>query len=174
MIIGISGYAMSGKNTVAELIKQKQPDMNWQIKGFSHKLKSVASLLTGVPQGFFESQGFKQQFLPDWSMNVRTFLQKLGTDAIRDGLHKDAWVNALFADYRAGDNWLIVDTRFPNEADRIKLYNGMIIRIERGDPVNNHPSEIALDHYDFDFYIRNTGDLDFLSKSVDMLLTLKL
>lgn len=38
-------------------------------------------------------------------LTVRDFLQRLGTDAIRDNLHTNTWVNALFADYnknRAG------------------------------------------------------------------------
>lgn len=30
---------------------------------------------------------------------VRSFLQRLATDCIRDGLHPDTWVNALFSDY---------------------------------------------------------------------------
>ena len=174
MIVGLSGYAGSGKNTVAEIIKQLQPEKNWQIKGFSHKLKNVASLLTGIPAGMFESQSFKQSYLPGWDMDVRTFLQKIGTEAIRDGLHKNAWVNALFADYRAGDNWLIVDTRFNNEAQRVKLYNGLVVRIERGQPVNNHPSETELDTYDFDYYIKNDKDIEHLTKSVEALIQIKL
>lgn len=174
MIVGISGYALSGKNTVAEIIQKLQPEKKWQIKGFSHKLKEVASLLTGIPVGMFESQSFKQSYLTGWDMDVRTLLQRLGTDAIRDGLHKNAWVNALFADYRAGDNWLVVDTRFPNEADRIKLYNGLVIRVERGAPVNTHPSETAIDDWDFDFYIKNNSDIESLTKSVEALIQIKL
>ncbi len=33
------------------------------------------------------------------AMTVRELLQKLGTDAIRDNLHEDAWVNALISEY---------------------------------------------------------------------------
>jgi hypothetical protein len=170
MIVGISGYALSGKNTVAELIKAMQPEKNWQIKGFSHKLKQVASLLTGIPSGMFESQDFKKLQLPGWNMDVRLFLQKLGTDAVRDGLHKDAWVNAMFCDYKEEDNWLIVDCRFPNEAEMVKAYGGKVIRIVRGEPVNTHPSETALDHWDFDFIMHNSKDIDFLTKSVQAFL----
>ena len=31
----------------------------------------------------------------------RWFLQVLGTDAVRDNIHENSWVNALFADYRS-------------------------------------------------------------------------
>lgn len=174
MIVALSGYAKSGKNTVAEMMQQKQPEKNWQIKGFSHKLKQVASVLTGYSVESFESQEFKENFLTPWSMTVRQFLQRLGTEAIRNGLHKDAWVNALMSEYKAGDNWIIVDCRFPNEAEAVERVRGLIVRIDRGSPVNNHPSETSLDKYDFDFFIRNNGDMDQLSSQVDAMINIKL
>ena len=33
-------------------------------------------------------------------MTIREFLQKLGTDGLRNGLHENVWVNALMADYK--------------------------------------------------------------------------
>jgi hypothetical protein len=82
-------------------------------------------------------------------MSVREFLQKLGTEAMRDGLHTNVWVNALFADYNItgynykgcenkviqGEweypNWIITDMRFPNEMDAIKERGGITIRVVR-------------------------------------------
>lgn len=202
MIIGLSGYAKSGKDTVAEMIKDIQkPD--WKIKKFSGKLKIIASLLTGIPAEKFEDQEFKQSYLgPEWSypvdipnhgaeewdMSVREFLQRLGTDAVRNGLHTNAWVNALMADYleedkveKLGDyvsrvtpasKWIITDVRFPNEAQAIKDRGGVIVRIERPGiaPVNAHPSETALDNWDFDYKIANVSDLVSLRQTVEVVL----
>lgn len=205
MIIGLSGYAKSGKDTVAAMIQEYygQNDNNWQIKKFSGKLKTIASVLTGIPETMFEDQEFKASTLgPEWSsmfigealntyvkpMTVREFLQKLGTDAIRDGLHSNAWVNALMADYHKEEKveklsdymsrvilpskWIITDVRFPNEAQAIKDREGIIIRIDRPgiDPVNAHPSETALDNWDFDYKIANVSDLVALKQSVNVLL----
>jgi hypothetical protein len=203
MIIGLSGYAKSGKDTVAEMILDIQPDSNWQIKKFSGKLKQIASILTGVPADKFEDQDFKQSMLgPSWSrmvinshlnvedkkMSVREFLQRLGTDAIRDGLHPNAWVNALMADYRSEEvveklsdfiskvtppsNWIVTDCRFPNEAQAIKDKGGIIVRIDRTgvSPVNAHPSETSLDNWDFDYKIANVSDLVSLRQTVEVLL----
>lgn len=205
MIIGLSGYAKSGKDTVAEMILQAQPDSNWQIKKFSGKLKLIASILTGIPEAHFEDQNFKQSNLSsEWDtrtlklglpietvtehMSVREFLQKLGTDAVRDGLHANAWVNALMADYRSEEiveklsdymsrvtppsNWVITDCRFPNEAQAIKDKGGIIVRIDRTGvaPVNAHPSETSLDNWDFDYKIANVSDLVSLRQSVEVLL----
>lgn len=93
----------------------------WEIKKFAGKLKQVATLLTGVPLEKWEDQDFKKQYMPsEWDyekqmfendeknrdgfatvqMTYREFLQKLGTEAMRNGLHTNVWVNALFADYK--------------------------------------------------------------------------
>ncbi len=73
-------------------------------------------------------------------MTVRMFLQELGTNAVRDNIHENAWVNALFADYRRNKdgeaihrfpNWIITDVRFPNEAKAVTDRGGINIRVER-------------------------------------------
>jgi hypothetical protein len=93
-------------------------------------------------------------------MTVRDFLQKLGTEGLRNGLHENAWVNALMCDYRRGDQWVITDTRFPNEAEAIKKKDGIIIRLEVPGltPINAHESEKALDCYRYDYTIFNRID----------------
>jgi hypothetical protein len=195
MIIGLSGYAKSGKDTVAEIIREIQPD-KWQIKKFSGKLKTIASIMLGIPEYKFENQDFKSEMLgEEWWKNygdfyhqttVRDFLQLLGTDAIRNGLHSNAWVNALMADYKRGPfypevpaedharmpDWIVTDCRFPNEAEAIKDRGGIIIRIDRPgvEPVNAHPSEIALDNWCFDYRIANASDLVALKQTVEVLL----
>ena len=188
MIIGLSGYAKSGKDTVAEMIQEIHPD-KWEVKKFSGKLKVIASILTGIPAHQFEDQEFKSSILgEEWWKNygdfyhqttVRDFLQILGTDAIRNGLHTNAWVNALMADYKPRkmseynpSSWIITDCRFPNEAEAIKDRGGIIVRIDRPGiaPVNAHPSETALDNWDFDYKIANASDLISLKQSVQILL----
>ena len=114
---------------------------------------------------------------------VRTFLQQLGTDGLRDGLHTNAWVNALFADYRgeycssgasAGlakelqQNWIITDCRFPNEAQAVKDHRGIVVRVNRPgvEAINAHPSETSLDDWKFDYVIDNDGDVEDLLEKV--------
>jgi ABC-type dipeptide/oligopeptide/nickel transport system ATPase component len=137
-----------------------------EIKKFAGKLKQIASLLTGIPVENFEDQEFKKALLDaEWGtvqqiplnsippfadmqfnvmMSVREFLQRLGTEAMRDGLHENVWVNALFADYKhsktcnckkgcrcAHDlpNWIITDMRFPNELEAVVERKGITIRV---------------------------------------------
>lgn len=220
MIIGINGYAGSGKDTVGKLIQiaacknipegldlddlVNNPDnlwwieeqSGWEIKKWAGKLKTIASILTGIPVEKFEDQEFKHRALgrewcypTEWQgtehwveMTVREFLQKLGTDGLRTGLHTNVWVNALMADYEGlydidtdrttYPNWIITDTRFPNEAQAIKNAGGIVIRIDRPGvtAVNAHPSETALDNWKFDHKIMNGSDLTSLLFSVGNLL----
>jgi hypothetical protein len=212
-IIGISGRIGSGKDTVGEIIQKlcltnKGPE--FEIKKFAGKLKQMASLLTGIPVEDFEDQEIKNSILgEEWGklgvnnpllaiepfekfqfwelMSVRELLQKLGTDAVRDGLHKDAWVNALFADYRnfhtdkfsvrqginkpEYPNWIITDMRFSNEMESIVKRGGLTIKVIR--PVKKskttprlHPSETALDGHTMHYEIINDGSIEDLVKKV--------
>ena len=221
MIIGINGYAGSGKDTVGVIIQyltssykpcaiedclKTNQDFSrytdWEIKKWAGKLKTIASLLTGIPTEKFEDQEFKKTYLRDpWSekgydvatgkywlrpMTVREFLQKLGTDALRTGLHTNTWVNALMSDYYIKKcdcptecrckfdihNWIITDTRFPNEAQAIKDVGGLVIRVDRPGvkPINDHPSEIGLDDWNFDYKIANVSDLKALTATVEGIL----
>jgi hypothetical protein len=234
MIIGINGYSGSGKDTIGKLIQiitcKKIPDgydleeliafyhvqhewwleeeSGWEIKKWAGKLKTIASLLTGIPVQKFEDQEFKKTNLgSEWStwipyesdspwiaegekaemrMTVRDFLQKLGTEGLRTGLHENTWVNALMADYQPlgydplteaeiYPNWIITDTRFPNEAKAIKDAGGIIIRVDRPgvSAINAHPSETGLDNWDFDHKIMNGSDLVSLMFTVHNILKKK-
>lgn len=193
MIIGISGYSGSGKDLVGTIIQEISLN-KWHIKKWAGKLKTIASILTGIPVENFEDQEFKKTLLgPEWGtvkdiplngvpvfadiqfnslMSVRDFLQKLGTDAIRDNLHENTWVNATLADYTTESNWIITDTRFPNEAEAIKKAGGIVIRINRPgvQPINPHPSETSLDDWEFDAVINNDGDVSDIVHKVGLLL----
>ena len=155
---------------------------DWEVKKFAGKLKDIASHLTGIDIEDFEDQDFKKTNLGrEWwttcdegwqPMTVRDFLQKLGTDAMRNGLHDNVWVNALMADYDEDSNWVVTDTRFPNEAMAIKEKGGIIIRIDRPGvkPINDHPSEVALNGWNFDYKIANVSDLISLTFTVENIL----
>lgn len=189
---------------------------HWEIKKFAYKLKQIASILTGIPQEKFEDQEFKKTLLPkQWNkrvaiaggflsepeiyeerpMTIREFLQRIGTDAIRDNLHSQTWVNALFAEYigeKIGGrviksaegipydyethysvpNWIITDTRFPNEAQAVKDHMGMVIRINRTQPTvaTEHSSETSLDNWSFDYVIENNSTIEALIEEVRKML----
>ena len=220
MIIGINGKIGAGKDTVGTIIQGlllTNKNQSSDIKQFAGKLKQIASILTGIPVKKFEDQEFKKNYLDsEWGtvqdiplnsippfadikfntlMTVREFLQKLGTEAMRDNLHTNVWVNALFADYKAkwvptGDaieedevslkkkypNWIITDMRFENELEAVVKKGGITIRVVRpGTVVGNHPSETALDGFIMHYEIINDGTMeDLVDKVKDILVKEKL
>ncbi len=60
MIIGISGYSGSGKDLVGTIIQEISLN-KWHIKKWAGKLKTIASILTGIPVEKFEDQEFKKK-----------------------------------------------------------------------------------------------------------------
>jgi hypothetical protein len=190
----------------------------WEIKKFAHKLKQIVSILTGISIKDLEKEEVKNSYLSkEWDikydkyhysnkLSVRSMLQKIGTECMRDNLHPDTWVNALFSDYNTKDknkelgnwihpNWIITDVRFLNECESIKDRNGIIIRINKENPLikisgggdieaeqyvrdkfkkienkSSHPSEILLDNYNFDYTINNSGTIEDLVKKVEEIL----
>jgi len=209
MIIGISGRIGSGKDTVGEIIQEvclSNHGPVFEVKKFAGKLKQIASLLTGIPVEDFEDQEFKKSYLGgEWGtvesnplnavpvfediafnhlMSVRELLQKLGTEAIRDGLHPNAWVNALMCEYKRPkmseynpSNWIITDVRFPNELEAVEDVKGITIRVHRDlydgkarISKNLHPSETAIDDAKFDYEIINDGSIEDLIEKVKQIL----
>jgi len=149
----------------------------YENKKFAFKVKQIVSIMTGIKIEDLEKIEVKNSILPScWnkdgkSMTVREFIQKLATDAIRNNLHENAWVNSLFSDYKEDSKWIISDLRFLNEADAIKLHNGYIIRLNRKidllptdyKKAAEHRSETELDDYKhFDLIYDNNKSLDEL------------
>jgi hypothetical protein len=166
----------------------------YEIKKFSGKLKDICALLIGCSVDDFESQDFKLKELPEcWNktsfvevngiskhvekMTVRKLLQTVGTEAMRDNLHNNVWVNALFADYDENDSWVITDMRFPNEMKAVEDRGGITIRVERTIihkmmesnikvEVEEHSSERALDGAKFDYLISNNDTIIELAEKI--------
>jgi hypothetical protein len=126
VVIGITGYAQHGKNTVAEALQECIP--NLEQHGFADALRKMASALnpivtdTGIRYnevlGSLGYESAKAQVA-----EFRHVLQRLGTEAVRGVLGDDAWVDALDRTIQGlppETSVVVTDVRFPNEADYIK------------------------------------------------------
>lgn len=179
MIIALSGYAQSGKDSAARTLIE---DFNFHRYAFADRLREVLYALN--PQVYAGDEGFNfggcipLQELVDmegWDVakteytDVRRLLRAMGTEAGRKILGEDVWVNATF-NLIVTDSApvVITDCRFPNEAQRVKDHGGYVVRIRRNGvgPANDHPSETSLDDWPFDFSLNNNGTIEDLSKAV--------
>ena len=190
MIIGISGKAQSGKDTVCKMIvytlwyynysQRLSPfgiehyneqvlqyynlinRIDWYQTSFADKLKQCLSIILRTSRSAFEDNEFKKCNIAWLGMSVRELLQKFGT-AIRNEVCDDFWVKACLKDFEEDNNYLITDVRFKSEAKGIKDLEGIIIRVNReGAGAGNHISEIDLDDYSFDYVINNDGNMEDL------------
>lgn len=182
MVIGISAKKQHGKDTVANII-QELTNNRFKIIKFADKLKDFVCELINCTREDLEDEDFKNTHLgSEWdfiddrgvtqAMTPRLLMQKIGTDALRNNVHKNIWVNATFSKYCEKCNWLITDLRFPNELSTIKAKGGITIRVNRPSIISNddHISETSLDNSEFDYTIENDSDLESLKEKVKNIL----
>lgn len=106
---------------------------------------------------------------------VRLFLQRLGTEVVRDLIDTDAWVNAIQrrieGELRKGRHVLVTGIRFPNELDMVRnvyssLPNSLVtttVYVDRDlNTGDAHLSETSLKREDFEIHVDNRGTLEQL------------
>lgn len=164
MIVGITGRAGAGKSTLAQEIQK--PKMftphtkGIRIKGFSVALKKSVAAMFGINWELLEDQSFKASSSP-LGITWRELLQKFGTEAVRNGMGENFWIDVLMSEYIPNTSkWIIQDVRFDNEAQAIRDRGGIIIRIERDNliDVGTHASEAGVsEHLVDETWVNNRG-----------------
>ena len=165
-VILISGKAQNGKDTVADILRNKLLRDNKRVL-----LTHYADLLKYICRNYFDWDGNKDE-------KGRQMLQYVGTDVIRKQ-NPTLWVDfvSMMLKY-FHENWdyvIIPDTRFPNEVTTMikNGFNTVHLRIVRPNFVSplteeqqKHPSETALDDFAPDFHIENSGTLEDLDNTI--------
>ena len=196
MIISISGFIGSGKDTVADYLVS---EYGFKRESFASSLKDAVSVVFNWPRDMLEgltseSRAWREQ--PDvwWSERLgmhitpRMVLQQWGTEVIRSGFHDDMWIASLENRLRTTtDNIVITDCRFPNEMTALRNLGATVIRVTRGpEPAwydlalenkdlmpaawpEVHASEYSWVGSNFDAVIYNNGSLEDLYNSVTSL-----
>lgn len=177
-IIGITGRAGAGKDTLAKMIKKEIDRHFWvdsRITSLAEPLKKIA----GEVFGFTTAQLYgpsEERNKPDprWArddgrgpLTPREALQTLGTEWGR-ALHPDVWIRKLIDTHaRMGDVVTIVpDVRFDNEARAIQNFGGVVIRVDRPGAASaltgeaaTHASEAGVSLDLLNATVANDGDL---------------
>lgn len=175
-IIGLAGRARSGKNTAAAGLLAH----DYQAVAFADGLRLMAlgidptiALQNGTTTTYarllaeigYESA--KQE--PD----VRRFLQRLGTEGVREVLGPDTWVRRLMGSLLPDTRYVITDVRFLNECVAIQARGGVVIRITRpGVPLLDHPSESQIDDLPVNFEITNDNRADLFQDAIKAVVNL--
>lgn len=142
MIIGISGFIGSGKDTAANYLVGFH---GFRRDSFAGALKDAVAAVFGWDRELLEgltpeARHWREQQDPWWTNRLgmaitpRWILQYWGTEVCRHGFHDDIWIAALENRLsRRTDHTVISDVRFPNEIQSIKRAGGQIIWVQRGE-----------------------------------------
>lgn len=167
MIIGLSGYARSGKDTTAGILVAHY---GFERRAFADVLREAVYRLNPQLTETVRVRDVVDEY--GWEVaksnpEVRRLLQVMGTEVGRAMLGEDVWVRRAMKSLPA--KTVFTDMRFPNEANAIRKRGGLVWRVNRPKfvAVNGHVSETALDSYTFDAVINNAGDLEFLAEQVE-------
>lgn len=171
MIIGLSGYAQSGKDTVANILVEKH---GYKRVAFADPIKNLlyetdpliskgygTSVINYRLQDIVDSYGWDKAKV-DYP-EIRRLLQDLGIGA-RKIFGDLFWIYESLSDVAPQDKVVVSDVRFENEAEWIQTFKGQIWRIKRlgNTAVNEHVSETELDGYKVDQIFVNNGSVEDL------------
>ena len=189
LIIGFGNRARHGKDTACNAVIAAMPHFKIQTLKFADCLYQEVNQFLETAEGakflMDEEVRVGEITIPAWvqANPDRTpqpmapygkhakLLQWWGTE-YRRAQDNNYWVKKAMASIpRDLDIALFSDVRFPNEADAIKQAKGYTVQVTRfnedgsafRDPSRdeNHPSETALDYYNWDYYIRTRNEVDY-------------
>lgn len=178
-VIGITGYAQSGKDTAAGFLMER----GFTRLSFAEPLREAVYALNPILDTYGPSQGdatvrfarvqdvvdrlgYEQakKLYPEY----RELLQRFGTDVGRNLFGEGFWVDRVTDKLAPGANYVIPDVRFPNEALAVRRFGGTVWRVNRPGvgAINTHISDTGIDSLVIDGVIPNTGSLDHFRELV--------
>ena len=165
MIIGLTGYAQSGKDSVANILVE---NYGYQRVAFADPIRDLLYATNPMLKEGYRVQGLVDVY--GWDRvkvdypEARRLLQDLGVGA-RKTFGDMFWVQQALRQVNFEGNYVITDVRYPNEAKAIRTYDdSQIWRIKRTGigAVNSHESESAMEGERVDQIFLNNGTLEDL------------
>lgn len=168
MIIGLAGYARSGKDTVAQVLVQHY---GYTRRAFADPIRDMLYVLNPVMRNELRIRDVVDAYGWDTAKNlpeIRRLIQVMGTEVGREMIDPEIWVNLGLKGVTPGDKIVYADVRFQSEARAIVQQGGVIWRIEREGvgPVNDHKSEEGMTGWKYDTILRNNFSLGELEAMV--------
>jgi hypothetical protein len=191
-LIGLTGAAGAGKDTVAEFVSDWARSSGRM--AFAAALKDECAAAWNIDARVFSERAVKETSLEQlalrrcavaafcnyaWelaslpSLKPRTVMQRWGD--FRRCCDPDYFLHpvrraheVLSASLERPEIMLVTDVRYPNEAALIERLGGVLWRVKRTTvvPIGGHDSEWFTNHLKADHEIRNDGSLDDLRRLV--------
>lgn len=171
--IGLSGWAKSGKDTVAQYLVENH---GFTRVSFADPMReALLTLDPYIPYLNTQMRLSTAVRLSGWeeakrgNEEVRRLLQYFGTEVGRNMFGQNFWVDQAIEKATRYEKVVFSDCRYTNEADAVKSIGGVVWRISRPDvfAVNSHTSEQDLNNYAFDSHIENNSSLEDLHALIE-------
>lgn len=175
MIIGLTGYARVGKDTVAGYFIHN----GYTKAAFADPMREALLKLNPIVTigGQYTHLGdvvtrMGWEAVKQLSPELRPLMQRMGTEVGREMFGENFWVDLAMKNVAQYPDVVFSDVRFKNEADAIVEAGGVVIRVVRDGviPANGHISESDMDDYPVDYVIGNHGLPHELYAKVNVLL----
>lgn len=185
-VIGVAGRARAGKTTIAQYIADRH---GYTIIAFGDALKAMAydidpcidqqPGMPGLPNEPWHLRAAVNAFgwekVKDRFPEARRFLQRLGTEGVRQHIGDDTWITLWIRKtvevICGGGRVVVPDVRFPNELAIVhSMAGGQVWGVTRPDVEalpGGHVSERPLEP---DWWIYNNRDRAYMYQQVDELL----
>jgi hypothetical protein len=176
MIIGLTGYAQSGKDTVAKILVENygytRVAFADKIRDFLYEMNPMVDNVAGEPIFLKERVDRDGWEVAKTNPHVRRALQNAGVSA-RKVFGEEFWIDRSLVSILRNENTVITDVRFINEADVVKHQAGQVWRIKRlgVEAVNAHVSESQMDGYPVDQIFTNNSSIEDLELMVKARMT---
>lgn len=175
LLLGLVGRAGAGKDTVAAYLDDQY---GFARMALADPIKAMLAALwadADLDPRWLTDRALKEQPSP-LGPSYRQLMQSLGTEWGRH-ISSTFWVR--IAQYKAllamqrGDNVVITDVRFANEAGWITAAGGVLVRIHRdtAQPVHSHASELEIGALPVQHELWNTASKATLHDQIDRLMT---
>ena len=169
LLIGLTGHAGSGKDTVRQILEGRA---GFDGIAFADPVREMLGVLLDncqIHRSWMSARDRKEDPMPKLGVSYRKLAQTLGTDWGCNMVDSDLWVKVAASridqlDEIATNGIVVSDVRYPNEAAMIKQRGGHIWRILRPgvDTVRSHSSEAHIGTLPYDYVIDNRGSIENL------------
>lgn len=176
MIVGLSGLKGSGKSTIAKYLCEHH---NFVEFSFAAPIKRGIMEMLDLS----EHQVLVDKEVPDafWGVTPRKLMQVIGTELMRTHLPslvpemKNVWIRLMEKKIQAcsvGQNIVISDCRFLDEAAFIRNHQGILLRVHRAHQRASDAHESEQLNFEVDHEVYNGSSIAELESDVAKILKL--
>jgi hypothetical protein len=171
-IIGLGHYSRTGKDTLANAmiewfgqfspgVKVIKLSFGWKVKQTTHELYAWAGLRE--PEFYETPEGAKLRdvVLPLLGMTPVDIWVKFGTDAVRNQVYENTWIDYVTKNEHKADVAIVPDVRFPNEVAAMRAAGAKLVKVVRPGfgPKKTKADRALLGYTGWDYVVGASGEI---------------